>query len=164
MTAGRRATGLPPVSGHGQDGHATLERRSLIADGQHHPGGSTTPAVNHSGVNHPGARRATPPHLRRGVLKKNSPPDSAPALSLSKGGVAPEAPEWLSAPGWLSAACHGRPAREGTWPGWPCHAGAAIFDRRNSPDRMVAATAAYLRLPVISRDGRIKDSNIQTVW
>ena len=32
------------------------------------------------------------------------------------------------------------------------------------PDRIVAATAVYLRVPVISRDGRIKSSNIQTVW
>jgi PIN domain nuclease of toxin-antitoxin system len=32
------------------------------------------------------------------------------------------------------------------------------------PDRIVAATAVYLRVPVISRDGRIQSSNIQTVW
>jgi PIN domain nuclease of toxin-antitoxin system len=32
------------------------------------------------------------------------------------------------------------------------------------PDRIVAATAAYLRVPVISRDCRIKSSNVQTVW
>jgi PIN domain nuclease of toxin-antitoxin system len=32
------------------------------------------------------------------------------------------------------------------------------------PDRIVAATAVYLRVPVISRDGRIRSSNIQTVW
>jgi len=32
------------------------------------------------------------------------------------------------------------------------------------PDRIVAATAVCLRVPVISRDGRIKSSNIQTVW
>jgi len=32
------------------------------------------------------------------------------------------------------------------------------------PDRIVAATAAYLRVPVISRDGRIKSSNVRTVW
>jgi PIN domain nuclease of toxin-antitoxin system len=32
------------------------------------------------------------------------------------------------------------------------------------PDRIVAATALYLRVPVISRDGRIQSSNIQTVW
>lgn len=32
------------------------------------------------------------------------------------------------------------------------------------PDRIVAATAAYLRVPVISRDGRIRSSNVRTVW
>jgi PIN domain nuclease of toxin-antitoxin system len=32
------------------------------------------------------------------------------------------------------------------------------------PDRIVAATAVYLRVPVISRDGRIQSTNIQTVW
>ena len=32
------------------------------------------------------------------------------------------------------------------------------------PDRIVAATAVYLRVPVISRDGRIRSSIIQTVW
>jgi PIN domain nuclease of toxin-antitoxin system len=32
------------------------------------------------------------------------------------------------------------------------------------PDRIVAATAVYLGVPVISRDGRIRASNVQTVW
>jgi PIN domain nuclease of toxin-antitoxin system len=32
------------------------------------------------------------------------------------------------------------------------------------PDRIVAATAVYFSVPVISRDGRIRSSNIQTVW
>lgn len=32
------------------------------------------------------------------------------------------------------------------------------------PDRIVAATALYLGVPVISRDGRIRGSNVQTVW
>lgn len=32
------------------------------------------------------------------------------------------------------------------------------------PDRIVAATAAYLRVPVISRDRCIRCSSIQTVW
>jgi PIN domain nuclease of toxin-antitoxin system len=32
------------------------------------------------------------------------------------------------------------------------------------PDRIVAATAAFLRVPVISRDGRLKSSNVRTVW
>jgi PIN domain nuclease of toxin-antitoxin system len=31
-------------------------------------------------------------------------------------------------------------------------------------DRIVAATAAYLRVPVICRDGLIKSSNVRTVW
>lgn len=32
------------------------------------------------------------------------------------------------------------------------------------PDRIVAATGVYLGVPVISRDGRIRASNVQTVW
>jgi PIN domain nuclease of toxin-antitoxin system len=32
------------------------------------------------------------------------------------------------------------------------------------PDRIVAATAVYYGVPVISRDGRIRSSNLQTVW
>jgi PIN domain nuclease of toxin-antitoxin system len=32
------------------------------------------------------------------------------------------------------------------------------------PDRFVAATAVYFGVPVISRDGRIRDYNVQTVW
>jgi PIN domain nuclease of toxin-antitoxin system len=32
------------------------------------------------------------------------------------------------------------------------------------PDRIVAATAVYYGVPVISRDGRIRSSNVQTVW
>jgi PIN domain nuclease of toxin-antitoxin system len=32
------------------------------------------------------------------------------------------------------------------------------------PDRIVAATAVYLGVPVISRDARIRASNVQTVW
>ena len=32
------------------------------------------------------------------------------------------------------------------------------------PDRIVAATAVYLGVPVISRDGRIWASSIQTIW
>jgi PIN domain nuclease of toxin-antitoxin system len=32
------------------------------------------------------------------------------------------------------------------------------------PDRIVAATAVYLRVPVISRDGQIQSTNIRTVW
>jgi PIN domain nuclease of toxin-antitoxin system len=32
------------------------------------------------------------------------------------------------------------------------------------PDRIVAATAVYFGVPVISRDGRIRTSKLQTVW
>ena len=32
------------------------------------------------------------------------------------------------------------------------------------PDRIIAATAVYLSVPLISRDGRIRASNVQTVW
>jgi predicted nucleic acid-binding protein len=32
------------------------------------------------------------------------------------------------------------------------------------PDRIVAASAVYFGVPVISRDGRIRASNVQTVW
>jgi PIN domain nuclease of toxin-antitoxin system len=32
------------------------------------------------------------------------------------------------------------------------------------PDRIVAATAVYLGVPVISRDGRTRASNVQAIW
>jgi predicted nucleic acid-binding protein len=32
------------------------------------------------------------------------------------------------------------------------------------PDRIVAATAVFLGVPVISRDGRIRAANLRTVW
>jgi PIN domain nuclease of toxin-antitoxin system len=32
------------------------------------------------------------------------------------------------------------------------------------PDRIVAATAAYFGVPVISRDGHIRASNVPTIW
>lgn len=32
------------------------------------------------------------------------------------------------------------------------------------PDRIVAATAVYLKVPIISRDGRIRASSLQTIW
>src|SRR5579872_2916197 len=32
------------------------------------------------------------------------------------------------------------------------------------PDRIVAATAAYFGVPVLSRDGRIRASRVRTVW
>jgi PIN domain nuclease of toxin-antitoxin system len=37
-------------------------------------------------------------------------------------------------------------------------------DVPDMPDRIVAATGLYFSVPVISRDGRIRASNIQTVW
>src|SRR5437879_5246021 len=37
-------------------------------------------------------------------------------------------------------------------------------DIPDMPDRIVAATGLYFGVPVISRDGRIRASNIQTVW
>ena len=37
-------------------------------------------------------------------------------------------------------------------------------DVPDMPDRIVAATALYFGVPVISRDGRIRASNVQTVW
>ena len=32
------------------------------------------------------------------------------------------------------------------------------------PDRIVAATGMYFRVPVISRDGRIRSSSVKTIW
>ncbi len=32
------------------------------------------------------------------------------------------------------------------------------------PDRIVAATAIHLAVPILSRDGRIHTSRIQTIW
>jgi PIN domain nuclease of toxin-antitoxin system len=37
-------------------------------------------------------------------------------------------------------------------------------DIPDMPDRIVAATAVYFGVPAISRDGRIRTSNVQTVW
>ena len=37
-------------------------------------------------------------------------------------------------------------------------------DVPDMPDRLVAATAVYFGVPVISRDGRIRSSNVHTVW
>jgi len=37
-------------------------------------------------------------------------------------------------------------------------------DIPDMPDRIVAATALYFGVPVISRDGRIRASNVLTVW
>ena len=32
------------------------------------------------------------------------------------------------------------------------------------PDRIIAATALYLNLPLISRDSKIADSKVNTIW
>lgn len=32
------------------------------------------------------------------------------------------------------------------------------------PDRIIAATAVYFRVPVISRDGRIRSANLRSIW
>ena len=32
------------------------------------------------------------------------------------------------------------------------------------PDRIVAGTAIYFKVPVISRDARIRSANLQTIW
>ena len=37
-------------------------------------------------------------------------------------------------------------------------------DVPDMPDRIVAATAVFFGVPAISRDGRIRASNIRTVW
>ncbi len=37
-------------------------------------------------------------------------------------------------------------------------------DVPDMPDRIVAATGVYLGVPVISRDGRIRASNVRTIW
>jgi PIN domain nuclease of toxin-antitoxin system len=36
--------------------------------------------------------------------------------------------------------------------------------RADVPDRIVAATALYFEVPVISRDSRIRAANVETVW
>lgn len=37
-------------------------------------------------------------------------------------------------------------------------------DVPDMPDRIVAATAVYFDVPVISRDGKIHASNVRTIW
>ena len=37
-------------------------------------------------------------------------------------------------------------------------------DVPDMPDRILAATAVYFGVPVISRDGKIRASNIRTIW
>jgi predicted nucleic acid-binding protein len=40
----------------------------------------------------------------------------------------------------------------------------ARADVPDMPDRIVAATAVYFGVPVISRDARIRASNVRTIW
>jgi PIN domain nuclease of toxin-antitoxin system len=40
----------------------------------------------------------------------------------------------------------------------------ARADVPDMPDRIVAATGMYFGVPVISRDGRIRSSSVQTIW
>jgi PIN domain nuclease of toxin-antitoxin system len=35
---------------------------------------------------------------------------------------------------------------------------------RDMPDRMIAATALYLNLPLVTIDAQIRSANIQTIW
>jgi PIN domain nuclease of toxin-antitoxin system len=37
-------------------------------------------------------------------------------------------------------------------------------DVPDMPDRIVSATAVFLGVPLISRDGRIRSSNVPTIW
>ena len=37
-------------------------------------------------------------------------------------------------------------------------------DVPDMPDRIVAATAVYFGVPALSRDGKIRASNVQTIW
>lgn len=37
-------------------------------------------------------------------------------------------------------------------------------DVPDMPDRIIAATALYLNLPLVTRDGKIKTSGIKTIW
>lgn len=32
------------------------------------------------------------------------------------------------------------------------------------PDRMIAATAVYFHVPIVSRDRRILSANLKTIW
>jgi predicted nucleic acid-binding protein len=37
-------------------------------------------------------------------------------------------------------------------------------DLPDLPDRVIAATALFYGVPVLSRDGRIRSSNIKAIW
>jgi PIN domain nuclease of toxin-antitoxin system len=38
------------------------------------------------------------------------------------------------------------------------------MDVPDMPDRIVAATAVYFGVPTLSRDGKIRGSNVRTIW
>jgi PIN domain nuclease of toxin-antitoxin system len=40
----------------------------------------------------------------------------------------------------------------------------AAVPRQDLPDRVIAATALFHSVPVLSRDGRIRSSAIRTIW
>jgi predicted nucleic acid-binding protein len=40
----------------------------------------------------------------------------------------------------------------------------ARADVPDLPDRVIAATAAALRLPLVTKDGRIRATNLETIW
>jgi PIN domain nuclease of toxin-antitoxin system len=42
--------------------------------------------------------------------------------------------------------------------------GVVRSDVPDMPDRMIASTAAYLDVPVISRDRRIRSAQLETIW
>ena len=42
--------------------------------------------------------------------------------------------------------------------------GVARADVPDLPDRVIAATAAALRLPLVTKDGRIRATNLETLW
>jgi predicted nucleic acid-binding protein len=53
----------------------------------------------------------------------------------------------------------------------PCTGGIVAAMRRvpridvpDMPDRIVAATAVYFDVPVLSRDGRIRGADLKTIW
>jgi PIN domain nuclease of toxin-antitoxin system len=83
---------------------------------------------------------------------------------------------YLIEKGRVPAAARERPVRALDDPGQPCRqaaldraaADALEFVSRDEvpdfPDRIVCATAVALRLPLVSRDGRIRASQVQAIW